>query len=108
MQYLNKINGKKSLILASLLIIMLVIFLTSQKSIYTIHVEKIDDFSPDRKLIVYKNEQKVNFIEIQSMHGIFLCSGNNPTVSYSEVISEKELIVKINDKKQVIAKIVEK
>ena len=59
MQYLNKINGKKSLILASLLIIMLVIFLTSQKSIYTIHVEKIDDFElpngfGERKIIVIR------------------------------------------------------
>jgi hypothetical protein len=87
---------------------MLLVILTNQKKEYTIYVEKIDNFSPDRKLIVYENKKKIDFKEIQYEDGIVLCSGNNPTVSYSEVAGEKELIVKLNNKKQVIAKIKEK
>lgn len=101
-------KNKKFLIILLCSIVVLLLFLISQKSIYTINVKKIDDFSPDRILTVYKNNKKIDFVEIEYSDGVLLCSGDNPTVSYSEIINEKELIVKINNKKQVIAKIVEK
>lgn len=100
-------KNKKNLIILLCSIVVL-LFLISQKSIYTINAKKIDDFSPDRILTVYKNNKKIDFVEIDYSDGVLLCSGDNPTVSYSEIINEKELIVKINNKKQVIAKIVEK
>jgi len=101
---------KKKTILIPLsvfVLILLFIMLLSRKDTYTINIEQIDNFSPDRKLIVYKNDKKINFKELQYTDGTYLCSGKNPTVSYSEIIGVTELIIKIDEKKQIVAKIVE-
>jgi len=58
---------KKKTILIPLsvfVLILLFIMLLSRKDTYTINIEQIDNFSPDRKLIVYKNDKKINFIII--------------------------------------------
>lgn len=102
---------KKKLILILLIILALIspfIVLLYYKDTYTIEIEQIDNFSPDRKLIVYKNDKQINFKEIQYEDGTYLCSGTNPTISYSEVVGETKLIIKIDEKKQKVAKIVEK
>lgn len=102
-------NKKKILILSFIFVgIIILIILMCRKDTYTINIELIDDFSPDRKLIVYQNDEKINFREIQYTDGTYLCSGSNPTVSYSEIIGVKELIIKIDKEKQIIAKTVEK
>lgn len=101
----------KKIILAILIIFIVMlsfVILVCNKDTYTINVEQIDNFSPDRKLIVHQNDKKIKFDEIQYIDGTYLCSGINPTVSYSEIIGVKELIIQINDKKHVTAKIVEK
>ena len=102
---------KKKLIIISsiaLCLLLVVLILVLTKPTYTIKVEKVDDFSPDRRLIVYKNDKKIEFEEIQYTDKTYLCSGKNPSVSYSDIMNETELIVKIKANKQVIAKIVEK
>lgn len=102
---------KKKIILALLSISILLlsyIILVWNKDTYIISIESIDNFSPDRKLIVYKNEKKIDFKELQYTDGTYLCSGKNPTVSYSEIIGITELIIKLDEKKQIVAKIAEK
>lgn len=101
---------KKNIVILLFIFVLTLLFLilVCRKDTYTIGVEQIDNFSPDRKLIVYKNDKKINFIELQYEDGTYLCSGKNPTVSYSEIIGVTELIIKIDEKKQFIAKIVEK
>lgn len=96
------------ILLSVFVLILLFIMLLSRKETYTINIEQIDNFSPDRKLIVYKNDRKIKFKELQYIDGTYLCSGKNPTVSYSEIIGVTELIIKIDEKKQIVAKIVEK
>lgn len=102
---------KKKIILILLSIFVLIlsyIILVWHKDNYIISIEKIDNFSPDRKLIVYKNEKEIEFKELQYTDGTYLCSKKNPTVSYSEIIGITELIVKLDEKRQIVAKIVEK
>lgn len=100
---------KKSIvILLFVLVFSLLLIPIFHHSTYTIKVEMIDDFSPDRKLTVYKDRKVINFKELQYMDGTYLCSSKNPTVSYSEIAKETKLIIKISDKKKVVAKIVEK
>lgn len=102
-------NKKKILILLVVVVVILLsIILLFSKNVYTIEVEKIDSFSPDRRLIVYKNNKEIKFDEIKYTDETYLCSDKNPTVSYSEIMNEEELIIIINEKKHVIAKIVEK
>ena len=102
---------KKKTILIILSVFVLILFfglLLCRKNFYTINIEQIDSFSPDRKLIVYKNDKKIKFKELQYIDGTYLCSGKNPTVSYSEIIGVTELIIIIDEKKEIIAKIVDK
>lgn len=103
---MKKINKTIWLFILAPILILSLIFIFC-KNTYTITVEQIDNFSPDRKLIVYKNKKKINFKELQYEDGTYLCSGKNPTVSYSEIIGVKKLIVKIDEKKQIVANIVE-
>lgn len=102
---------KKKIILIMLSVFVLIFIfglLLCRKDFYTINVEQVDSFSPDRKLIVYKNDKKIKFKELQYIDGTYLCSGNNSTVSYSEIIGVTELIVIIDEKNEEIAKIVDK
>lgn len=101
---------KKILFVVIFVIVLIIIIITPvfHKNNYTINVEQIYNFSPDRKLIVYENDKIIEFKELQYTDGTYLCSGTNPTVSYSEIVGVKELIIKIDDKKQIVAKIVEK
>ena len=75
---------------------------------YTINVEKIDAFSPDRRLVVYKNDKKTSFQRIEYLDGTILCTKENPVVSYGEIINQKELKIIINKRKNVVAEIVKK
>lgn len=101
---------KKKIFILLLVVIFALLFalFVFHESTYTISVEKVDGFSPDRKLVVYRNNKKIKFEELKYKDGTYLCSSENPTVSYSDIFGIKELIIKISDKKQVVAKIVEK
>lgn len=101
-------KNKKILLLLFVIGLILLLILTFSNDNYTIKVELIDGFSPDRRLTVYQNNKKIEFEELQYDDGTYLCSGKNPIVSYSEIIGVIELIVKIDENKQIIAKIVEK
>ncbi len=98
---------KKIIVYASLFILLVIIIsLLFFKSKYTISLIKIDNFSPDRKVIVYKNNKEIDYKEVLYLDGVVLCSSKNPTVSYSEIVDEKELIIKLNNNKQVKAIII--
>lgn len=98
---------KKRILFGCIFILLVVIVFIFFKNKYTISVEKVDDFSPDRKLIVYKNDKETDYKEILYLDGTVLCSSKNPTVSYSEIVDENELIIKLNNNKQVKAIIIE-
>lgn len=93
------------IIFAVIFLIILILVLVGRKDTYKIKIEYIDNFSPDRELIVYKNNKKINFQELHYTDGTYLCSGANPTVSYSEIDGITELIIKIDEKKQFVAKL---
>ena len=75
---------------------------------YTIKVDLIDDYSPDRILTVYneKNE-KIEVMKIEYLDGTLLCNGYNTTVHFGDIEGEKEFKVILKDKTEVKAKIVE-
>ncbi len=80
----------------------------STNAIYEIKVEKIDDKSPDRKLVVLKNGRentKYKYIKYKDDDDVILCKIENPTVNMYEVINVDELIVVLSNNKEVIAKI---
>ncbi len=98
---------KKIIIYASLFVLFIIIVsLLFLKNKYTISLVKIDNFSPDRKLIVYKNNKEIDYKEVLYLDGVVLCTSKNPTISYSEIVDEKELIIKLNNNKQVKAIII--
>ena len=73
---------------------------------YEIQVELVDDRSPDRILKVLKDGKEYNnfkYIKYKS-NNIILCYQKNPTVNMFE-LTEDELVIVLNDDKEVFAKI---
>lgn len=72
---------------------------------YTLKVKKVDDYSFDRILEVTYNDEKVDFESIKYTDGITLCKGDRPVTYYGNISSEKELVVVLKDKSEIIIKI---
>lgn len=89
-----------------IIIVLILILINFNKSTYTIKANKVDSYSPDRILEVYKDNKKIEYEEIQYLDGILLCKGNNKTVAYTDLIDEKNLIVILKNHKKVKAKII--
>ena len=90
-----------------IIVILILLFICFNKSTYTIKANKVDSYSPDIILEVYKDNKKIEYEEIQYLDGILLCEGNNKTVAYTDIIDEKDLIVILKNNKKVKAKIIE-
>lgn len=88
-----------------ILVIFLIIYFSRET--YTIKVKKVDSFSPERILEVYKNNKKIDYKEIQYEDDTTLCDSSNPTVAYVDLIDEKKLQIVLKNNKRVKAKIVE-
>ena len=102
---------KKLLIIGSVvlaIIIIVIVLLLSNKVKYTIKVDLIDDYSPDRVLTVYNDKnEKVEVNKIEYLDGTLLCYGYNTAVHFGDIKDEKVLKVILKDKTEVKAKIVE-
>ena len=108
---------KKILIVVSIIILLLVIILLvlniNKKSLnkinYRIEVSLVDDYSPDRILTIYNNEnEKVEVKRIEYLDGTLLCNGYNTVVHFGDIEDEKEFILVLKDDSKEKAKIVEK
>lgn len=76
--------------------------------IYEIQIEKIDNNSPDRRLIVKKDGKKTNkykYIIFKENKDIILCYSENPTVNVFELNDINELIIVLPNNKEIIAKV---
>ena len=93
-------------LLVTLIITMLTVKLLN-KPTYVIKVSLVDDRSPDRILTVYneKNE-KIEVKRIELLDGTVLCNGFNTTVHYGNIENQDKLKVILQDKSEVIAKII--
>lgn len=100
---------KKLLIIGGLLVIVIVIVLLImlKKSTYVIKVSLVDERSPDRRLTVYKDKEKIEVSKITYLDGTLLCEGYNTTVHFGDVENEKELKIILKDKTEVVAKVIE-
>ena len=73
---------------------------------YTIRATKVDEFSPDSRLTVYKNGTQITVKEIKYNDGVHLCNGNNPTVLTADLAGETSFKVVLTDDKVVTATLV--
>ena len=73
---------------------------------YKIKLEKIDDNSPDRKLILYQNNKEVEFKKIEYLDGTILCKKNNPTIFFGDLDGIKKVIVTLKDDKKIKIKVI--
>ncbi len=102
---------KKIIIICTLIIIILIaviIFVFNKKNndeVYTIGLRLVDDKSPARYLDVYKNGEKIEFLEVRYLDDVVLCKGTNPTIHFTELDGETELKVILKNGKEVFAKI---
>ena len=81
------------------------LFIFKDDSVYTIYVQKFDINSPDRKLVVYKDDKEIKFKEITYTNGTYLCNYEIPYVVYGDVLDKDKLIVVLNNNKKVEATI---
>ena len=75
---------------------------------YEIHVQLVDDKSPDRILKVLKNGKEFNnykYIKYNDDKNIILCYQKNPAVNMFE-LNKEELVIVLNNDKEVIAKVI--
>ncbi len=102
-------KNKKIIFMLLFIIIVIIVgfILLSNKSDYIIKVSAIDDYSPDRILTVYENNNKIEVMKIEYLDGTFLCYGYNTTVHFGDIENEKELKIVLKDNSVKKAKIVE-
>ena len=101
---------KKILICISILIIILItvlVIVLNNKTDYIVKVEIIDIYSPDRKIVLYKQNEIIDFKETYYMDDTILTDENNHVVSKSDLIGLNKIKVKLLNDEIVIAKIVE-
>lgn len=97
-------KNKKYFIITILVIGFCLTFLITGKiSKYEIFLVKVDDYSPDRKLVVKKNDKEIEFKKIKYIDDIELCDSSNPTISVSDIKDVNELIVVLLNDKEVKA-----
>ena len=110
-----KISTMKKLVIIVIIISLLIIgFLIYRNSdnydgIYEIYVEKIDDRSPDRHLIVKKDgkeTKKYKFIKYNNGEkNAILCSSDNATTNVFNLTMDELIIILPNDE-EIVAKLI--
>ena len=72
---------------------------------YKIVLEKIDEYSPDRKLEVLKNNEVIEFekiyYDLETKEEIILCNGENPYVSYLDFDKLTKLVIVLKNGKKI-------
>ncbi len=70
---------------------------------YKVVVTIVDNYSPDRILKAYKNNEEITVSEIKYTDGVHLCNGSKLVVAYNDIKDEKSLIIVLSDGKEVTA-----
>lgn len=78
------------------------------ESKYSLVIKKIDNYSPDRLVEVYKNGKKIEFKYLEYVDGTVMCTGKNPTVSYIDLIDVDTVTVVLDDNRIINIKISDK
>ena len=94
------------LIIISFLLLGLVLFKLIKSDKYEIKIKSIDEYSPDVELIVMKNGKEFtdyNYIKYKK-DDVIICYSKNPVANKYEL--EDELIIVLNNDKEVEAKVV--
>lgn len=68
----------------------------SEKTTNTFALEKIDDYSPDRKILLYADNQQINMEEISEIRlndGTVLCRGEPFVVNVFELENEDSITI---------------
>ena len=102
----KKILGIVIGIIIVLLIGLSILFLKNKEdenATYKIVVSVIEKNSPDRNVVVLKNNKKVDFDSIYYLDDVLLCKGKNPTINKNDVQNSEELKIKLKNKKIVKA-----
>lgn len=104
---MKKILNKKIIvaIIALGIILALVLILFQSNNNYEIQINKIDDFSPDRELIVLKDGKPTEYELIKYTSEVVLCYSKNPTVSFTDIEGVEEVIVVLKNKKEIKVKL---
>lgn len=66
---------------------------------YSLHVNIVDDHSPDRVLSLYKNDKEIKFKEIRYTDGVVLCKYENPVIAVFDLEEDYLVVVLENDEK---------
>lgn len=97
---------KKIMIIFSFCVIILLVLLafnfykSNGLTSYIVKIKRVDDqYSPDRFLEVYHNNNKVEFKEVQLLNKTTICTYKNNAVYYGELDDIKEVIIVFKDKK---------
>ena len=72
---------------------------------YKITITRVDNFSPDSTLKVFKNNSEISVREIKYSDGTHLCNGSNLTVNTSDITGETRFIVVLTDGSEVNANV---
>lgn len=107
-QKLKQQKQVKIIIIVFIIIIALLslkLFVFKDNAVYTIYVQKFDINSPDRKLIVYKDDKEIEYKEITYTNGTSLCNYEIPYVVYGDILNKDKLIVILNNNKKAEATI---
>ena len=103
---------KKLLIIIPILVLIIIILIVVLKKDdysgnYQIKVIVFDEKTPDRKLVVLRNEKETDeykYIKYKDDKKIILCYQKNPTVNKFDI--EDELIIVLPNDKEVVAKVI--
>lgn len=99
---------KLMLIIPIILVVAVVlILLLQQDNGYIIKLKKIDNNSPDRTVVLLKDNKEQKFLEIYYLDDVLLCSGTNPTINKNDVKLNEKLKVKLENKKIIKVKVKE-
>lgn len=101
----------KKIVLGLIIIVLLITayLIFFQKKVYVVKINKIDEYTPDVKLIVLLNDKEFNdykYIKYNDENNIILCYSSNPTVNKYEIEDEKEVIIVFNNGKEEIVEVV--
>lgn len=101
----------KKVVLSSIIIVLLITayLIFFQKKEYVVKIKKVDEYTPDIKLIVLLNEKEFSdykYIKYNDENNVILCNSSNPTVNKYELEKEDKVVIVLNNDKEVIAEVV--
>ena len=110
LQLKNNMKNNKIIliIIVSIVIVSIItIIMIPTNENYKIKIKKVDDYSPDRTIVVLKNDKEFNdykYIKYKDDDkDIILCYSENPTVNVFD-LNDDDFIIVLEDKKEIVIK----